>query len=214
MFSPQALDYMNQTYKAARVTPKEARAWAKQHPHSLPDVEEAILHHHVTGTPLYFIDDAVLTEDALDESYYTCERCGNYVLREPLTWGVTQYQTTEDGETFCNVCFAVHVPKKLLGPHGFGGWPVTDGLTWEQFRHALDERAVRDGLAESGWEEYGDGGGDSMSPASTEYAGDSLERTCQRFDSIIRANPGHKWLVTVIQWQFCADVTLWSRKET
>ena len=200
MFSPEALQSLNATYEARLLSKRELKRRAG----SEYDAKHAL----ESGEPAYEVDGEILTEDQLQEQYLTCEFCQRLVYSEPLTWGVMQWHFLDD-EVHCNECYRKAVMEQIeSGEHAT--WPVSGELNSLQFRNALDERIMRDALTTK-WEAVYEGGGDSMSPSSTEYGGKSLQSTLHECQRIVANEPSKLFLVTVTQWQFCADVTLWRR---
>ncbi len=216
MFAPQALAGLNVTYQATCATPEEARAWAREHFNAEGQAEvEALI---TKGETLNFIDGELLTNESLDEQYRLCDGCGKYVFSEPLTWGVMQYQSLDDG-VLCNACYAAALPKALAKGRKndvIPGWPVQGRLTWDQFRHALDERVVEKALEEAGYTKVegkdGEGDFDTFS-ASRDYSGETGDELFHRFRDYVWDHPDQQFVVTRILWQFAADATLWTKQE-
>ena len=206
MFSPQALTGLNDTTSAKRVSLKEAKAWAKRKGQewALLQVEELL----AAGGSLYLVDDEIIGERQMDEQYAACDRCHALVLREPLTWGVMQYQAV-DGDIVCNPCFAKNLAdgvKVICGVNT--SWPRCGGagLTQDDLRCALDERVAETALEAAGYEKVLEEGVEGVGYGITP------EAAVAKCAALLADRPQDLFVCTVIVWQFCADITLW-RKE-
>ena len=207
MFSPEALKGLNTTYQAKRISKGEALAWAKE-----KDGAEGWATHEVnealeTGEQLYFVDDEVLTERALDEQYLSCDVCHQLVSSQPLTWGVMQFQEV-DGDIICNGCMAKRTTEGAKVVFGINThWPRMGaaGMTMDVFRHALDERIVEDALIAAGYEKVYETGVEGVGYGVTPEAAllECRHRLAQHAHDL--------FVATRVVHQFCADITLWKK---
>jgi len=205
MFSPQALQSLNSTTFAQRVTAKEARAWAKakDQPWAIAQVADLLK----AGEPMYLVDGDIISERQMDESYHSCGVCGALVSSKPLTWGVMQYQES-DGEIVCNPCFAKRMADGVKVVFGVDAhWPRMGdaGMTMDVFRHALDERVVEDALTAAGYERVYETGVEGTGYGVTsETALDECLTQMAMYGNAL-------FVLTRILGPFAADITLWRK---
>uniref|UniRef100_A0A6M3JTY7 Uncharacterized protein n=1 Tax=viral metagenome TaxID=1070528 RepID=A0A6M3JTY7_9ZZZZ len=209
MFCAEALNGINEKYEAILLSKEEAKRRIKDaHKYDQERFQDAL----DRDEPLLEVNGELLTENEMYEQYCTCEQCGKLVDSQPLTWGVLQYKTTEDGEIMCNQCYAAWVVKQVANREKVHGWPVQRELEFEQFRHVLEHRALEAELRNAGWEVVYEGGGDMYSPQSNEYAGQSLFGTHKAMQDIVEAEGHRVFVVTAVFWQFAADLYLWRHR--